>query len=109
MELNSSAYATNGLVEGEGFEPSQAEPSDLQSDPFDRSGIPPAEPRIICDFDRLVNARTNNNTKITNKTEALNPVQQKSLAGRARLSKILVGCERFELSTYGLRVRCSTN
>jgi hypothetical protein len=28
-------------MEGEGFEPSKAEPSDLQSDPFDRSGIPP--------------------------------------------------------------------
>ena len=31
------------LVEGEGFEPSKAEPSDLQSDPFDRSGTPPNE------------------------------------------------------------------
>jgi hypothetical protein len=30
-------------VEGEGFEPSKAEPSDLQSDPFDRSGTPPNE------------------------------------------------------------------
>ena len=29
------------LVEGEGFEPSKAKPSDLQSDPFDRSGTPP--------------------------------------------------------------------
>ncbi len=26
---------------GAGFEPAKAEPSDLQSDPFDRSGIPP--------------------------------------------------------------------
>jgi hypothetical protein len=31
------------LVEGEGFEPSKAVPSDLQSDPFDRSGTPPNE------------------------------------------------------------------
>ena len=30
-------------MEGEGFEPSKAEPSDLQSDPFDRSGTPPNE------------------------------------------------------------------
>ena len=30
------------MVEGEGFEPSKAEPSDLQSDPFGRSGIPPS-------------------------------------------------------------------
>ena len=29
------------LVEGAGFEPAKAEPSDLQSDPFDRSGTPP--------------------------------------------------------------------
>ncbi len=28
-------------MEGEGFEPSKAEPSDLQSDPFNRSGTPP--------------------------------------------------------------------
>ena len=31
------------LVEEEGIEPSKAEPSDLQSDPFDRSGTPPNE------------------------------------------------------------------
>ena len=29
------------MVEGVGFEPTKAEPSDLQSDPFDRSGTPP--------------------------------------------------------------------
>jgi hypothetical protein len=29
-------------VGGEGFEPSKAMPSDLQSDPFDRSGNPPS-------------------------------------------------------------------
>ena len=29
------------MVEGAGFEPAKAKPSDLQSDPFDRSGIPP--------------------------------------------------------------------
>ena len=36
-------YTPPDLVEGEGFEPSKAEPSDLQSDPFDRSGTPPNE------------------------------------------------------------------
>ena len=38
------------LVEGEGFEPSKAEPADLQSAPFDRSGTPPeslTKPSII--------------------------------------------------------------
>lgn len=29
------------MVEGEGFEPSKAEPTDLQSAPFDHSGTPP--------------------------------------------------------------------
>jgi hypothetical protein len=29
------------VVEGGGFEPPKAEPSDLQSDPFGRSGTPP--------------------------------------------------------------------
>ena len=38
------------LVEGEGFEPSKAEPSDLQSDPFDRSGTPPNETGNYRDF-----------------------------------------------------------
>ena len=38
------------LVEGEGFEPSKAEPSDLQSDPFDRSGTPPNETAYYGDF-----------------------------------------------------------
>ncbi len=33
------------MVEGGGFEPPKAEPSDLQSDPFDRSGIPPDKAR----------------------------------------------------------------
>ena len=29
------------MVEGEGFEPPKAEPTDLQSAPFGRSGTPP--------------------------------------------------------------------
>ena len=36
-------------MEGEGFEPSKAEPSDLQSDPFDRSGTPPEKQAGYCD------------------------------------------------------------
>ena len=42
-----TSIATNNLVEGGGFEPPKAEPSDLQSDPFDRSGTPPNERRIV--------------------------------------------------------------
>jgi hypothetical protein len=34
------------MVEGEGFEPSKAEPSDLQSDPFGHSGTPPHKKRV---------------------------------------------------------------
>ena len=37
-------------MEGEGFEPSKAVPSDLQSDPFDRSGTPPSEKLRILDI-----------------------------------------------------------
>jgi hypothetical protein len=42
-------------VEGGGFEPPKAEPSDLQSDPFDRSGTPPKMQARNClaDADRL--------------------------------------------------------
>ncbi len=31
------------MVEGDGFEPSKAEPADLQSAPFGHSGTPPGE------------------------------------------------------------------
>jgi hypothetical protein len=33
-------------VEGEGFEPSKAEPTDLQSVPVDRLGTPPENARL---------------------------------------------------------------
>ncbi len=39
---------TRIVVEGEGFEPSKAEPSDLQSDPFGRSGTPPQPEGVLC-------------------------------------------------------------
>ena len=35
------------LVEGVGFEPTKAEPPDLQSGPFGRSGTPPQRKRPI--------------------------------------------------------------
>jgi hypothetical protein len=38
-------FTVHTLVEGGGFEPPKAEPSDLQSDPFDRSGTPPKKRR----------------------------------------------------------------
>jgi hypothetical protein len=41
LPLNYTRGCRSLPVEGEGFEPSKAEPSDLQSDPFDRSGTPP--------------------------------------------------------------------
>ena len=37
----------NFMVEGGGFEPPKAEPSDLQSDPFGHSGTPPRKQDII--------------------------------------------------------------
>ncbi len=41
----------NKMVEGGGFEPPKAEPSDLQSDPFGHSGTPPQgqqNNKLIC-------------------------------------------------------------
>ena len=43
------------MVEGGGFEPPKAEPSDLQSDPFGHSGTPPRKQDIIRKRDRRVN------------------------------------------------------
>ncbi len=47
----------NCAVEGGGFEPPKAEPSDLQSDPFGRSGTPPKRPTIVFTAPPLVNRR----------------------------------------------------
>ena len=38
---NSESYFLKNMVEGDGFEPSKAEPADLQSAPFGHSGTPP--------------------------------------------------------------------
>jgi hypothetical protein len=40
LPLNYTRFYSEKL-EGVGFEPTKAEPSDLQSDPFGRSGTPP--------------------------------------------------------------------
>src|SRR5437764_12196780 len=40
-------FPVTRMVEGEGFEPSKAEPADLQSAPFDRSGTPPSKRAIL--------------------------------------------------------------
>ena len=53
-------FLHRNLVEGEGFEPSKAEPSDLQSDPFDRSGTPPKERAII----QIIGASVNHQKRI---------------------------------------------
>jgi hypothetical protein len=44
---------TKKMVEGGGFEPPKAEPSDLQSDPFGHSGTPPRSP-AFCKIGRLL-------------------------------------------------------
>jgi hypothetical protein len=41
LPLNYTRDFTERMVEGGGFEPPKAEPADLQSDPFGRSGTPP--------------------------------------------------------------------
>ena len=57
------------MVEGGGFEPPKAEPADLQSDPFGRSGTPPISDKLTiflyltasvkCLFDQSFNIRIN--------------------------------------------------
>ena len=45
------------MVEGEGFEPSKVKPSDLQSDPFGRSGTPPTnKASIVSNVKKNVNS-----------------------------------------------------
>ena len=41
VKLDKARPEAEIMVVGEGFEPSKAKPSDLQSDPFDHSGTPP--------------------------------------------------------------------
>ena len=48
-----------GMVGEAGFEPAKAEPSDLQSDPFGRSGIPPLRDLAECPGAKAMNAGTN--------------------------------------------------
>ena len=57
LSLVSCYYLTSEImVEGEGFEPSKAEPSDLQSDPFGHSGTPPRyRGGILLEYDDDVN------------------------------------------------------
>ena len=50
LTIRSAGNDRGKVVEGEGFEPSKAVPSDLQSDPFDRSGTPPSEKLRILDI-----------------------------------------------------------
>ena len=54
------------MVEGGGFEPPKAEPSDLQSDPFGHSGTPPRSP-VFC-FNRADGVNT-----IFRRTASLSP------------------------------------
>ncbi len=42
------------MVEGGGFEPPKAEPPDLQSGPFDRSGTPPAYKELNIVYDWVI-------------------------------------------------------
>ncbi len=53
------------LVEGGGFEPPKAEPSDLQSDPFGHSGTPPISKRAII-YDKLLHV----NNKIAKRVKS---------------------------------------
>ena len=60
------------LVEGGGFEPPKAEPTDLQSVPFGRSGTPPKDkPRIVLKGYVIVNRKTAQNIEKTGNFDEL--------------------------------------
>jgi hypothetical protein len=97
--LNCNAMP-NTLVEGEGFEPSKAEPSDLQSDPFDRSGTPPKMQARNClaDPDRLSTEmnRTGRERRVQSISRHLLEKSPTSAAGRT------------ETATAGARYRSAS-
>ena len=49
LHINMLEIQINNLVAGEGFEPSKAEPGDLQSPPIGRSGNPPGLSFTACE------------------------------------------------------------
>ena len=59
-----SLEPTLKLVEGEGFEPSKSMTSDLQSDPFGRSGTPPKRGGIFSANPRTVKRFLNKNLRL---------------------------------------------
>ncbi len=50
IELHPQIFKFKMMVEGGGFEPPKAEPADLQSDPFGRSGTPPISGKLTIIF-----------------------------------------------------------
>ena len=53
LPLNYTRRLKFKMVEGGGFEPPKAEPADLQSDPFGRSGTPPISGKLTIIFSLL--------------------------------------------------------
>lgn len=50
LPLNYTRFSSKEMVEGVGFEPTKAEPADLQSAPVDRLGTPPNRAGILASF-----------------------------------------------------------
>jgi hypothetical protein len=92
------------MVEGGGFEPPKAEPSDLQSDPFGHSGTPPKnKPPILLENRDAVN-RAHAET-----APGLAQRRGHCAAAMRRHTRNLVPEKGVEPSTFALQVRCSTN
>ena len=87
-------------MEGEGFEPSKAKPSDLQSDPFDRSGTPPSKKHKKA---RVVDFSTAGSLDSPASTTACLWPQCSSLgaATRSRTLDLLITSELLCLLSYG--------
>ncbi len=94
------------MVEGEGFEPSYSERTDLQSVAFNHSATPPNR---TCDYDmksRLCQTAMGARSNAVASFTMISQLTDKFLMIKIRELVPDVG---IELTTFALQVRCSTN
>ena len=97
---------------GEGFEPSKAEPSDLQSDPFDRLGIPPCKKREILPY-HATKSMTLANLCYINDLDSIKARKQPSscpygAATKSRTRDILITSEALYQLSYSGKNGCGS-
>ena len=103
------------MVVREGFEPSKAEPSDLQSDPFGRSGTSPLVPRrgiepLFIEWKSIVLTTERTGQNFLAGVAGFEPTHDgvKVRCLTAWRHPIMVGIARFELAAPCSQGRCAT-